>query len=93
MAIKLPLRFRLLHLMASKTEANVHDLMKDLRAEYGNEGQFSVKSFENHLTSMRASGLIEETDVNLDDQGKLLETFTITDFGRGRLKYLPNSWK
>lgn len=93
MAIKLPLRFRLLHLMATKNEANVHDLMKDLRAEYGNEGQFSVKSFEKHLTSMRASGLIEETDVNLDENGKLLETFTITEFGRGRLTYLPKSWK
>ncbi|ABA88227.1 winged-helix DNA-binding domain protein [Syntrophotalea carbinolica DSM 2380] len=93
MAIKLPLRFRLLHLMSSKSEANVHDLMKDLRAEYGNEGQFSVKSFEKHLTSMRASGLIEETDVDIDEQGKLLETFTITDFGRDRLKYLPGSWK
>jgi DNA-binding PadR family transcriptional regulator len=93
MAIKLPLRFRLLHLMSTKTQANVHDLMKELKTEYGNEGQFSVKSFEKHLTSMRASGLIQEIDVDIDAQGKLLETFTITDFGRGRLKYLPASWK
>lgn len=93
MAIKLPLRFRLLHLMSTRNQANVHDLMKELKAEYGNEGQFSVKSFEKHLASMRASGLIQEIDVDIDAQGKLLETFTITDFGRGRLKYLPASWK
>ncbi len=93
MANKLPLRFRLLHLMSTKIKANVHDLMKDLRAEYGKEGQFSVKSFEKHLTSMRASGLIEEVDVDIDEQGNLLETFAIADFGRGRLKYLPSSWK
>jgi len=93
MAIKLPLRFRLLHLMSTKDRATVHDLMRDLKAEYGGEGQFSVKSFEKHLTSMRASGLIEEVDVDIDERGKLLETFTITDFGRGRLKYLPGSWK
>jgi DNA-binding PadR family transcriptional regulator len=93
MAKKLPLRFRLLHVISKKDSVTVKSLLDDLRGEYGHEGQFSNKSFENHLTSMRAVGLIEEMDVDLDGQGHLVETFAITEFGKSRLRYLPRAWK
>lgn len=89
----LPMRFRLLYQMANTKTINVYELMEALSNDYGNEGQFTLKSFNNHLASMRAVGLIEEVEVDMDTQGNLLETFAITDFGRTRLKHLPRAWR
>ncbi len=47
-----------------------------------------------HMDSLRAVGMIEEVDVQLEnEQGDLLITYQITDYGKSRLVYLPKEWQ
>ncbi|ABA88195.1 winged-helix DNA-binding domain protein [Syntrophotalea carbinolica DSM 2380] len=93
MATVLPMRFRLLHYFSTVKEASTRQLMDGLRSEYGTEGQFNESVINEHLMSMRAGGLIETNDIELDAAGNLVVNYSITEFGQGRLKYLPESWK
>jgi len=89
----LPLRFRVLHYASQKDSFNYHDLLKDLKEEYGDDGQFNKDMMNLHTDSLRAVGMIEETDVDFDQNKELLVQYKITDYGRERLSYLPAEWK
>lgn len=89
----LPLRFRVLHYASKKESFNYHDLLKDLKEEYGSDGQFNKGMMNLHIDSLRAVGMIEETDVDFDKNKELLVQYRITDYGRDRLGYLPAEWK
>jgi DNA-binding PadR family transcriptional regulator len=94
MNYKLPLRFRILHLLIhAKGPISVHAIQRELANEYGGEGQFSQKHLDNHLLSMKAVGLISGTDPFFDDHGQVHEMYLITDFGRSRVPYLPIAWR
>lgn len=67
--------------------------MDALKPEYGTEGQFKDSLVENHLASMRAVGMIEDTDMSIDAANNLIQRFKITDYGQSRLAYLPKSWR
>jgi hypothetical protein len=45
-----------------------------------------------HTDSLAAVGMIEPVKTELEN-GNLLITYKITDYGRDRLKYLPAEWK
>lgn len=91
--MKLPLRFRILHLMSEKDSISSDEIMDSLKDEYGGEGQFKKPVIDSHLQSMRAVGLIDVTDVDLDANENLKLRYKITDYGIDRLKYLPDAWK
>jgi len=91
--MKLPLRYRMLHLMSVKGQFNMAKIMDELKDEYGTEGQFKVAIMQNHLDSMRAVGLIEVTDAKLDANNNLDMQYEITDFGMSRLDLLPAGWE
>lgn len=91
--MKLPMRFRILHLLAGGQEMTGREVMDALRDEYSGEGQFKLGVINNHLQALRAVGMIEVADVQLDDKGELIEKFKITDYGKSRLKYLPKEWQ
>ena len=89
--MKLPLRFRILHLLSQEHSLSEREVMDHLESEYGNEGQFIKSNFENHLESMRAVGMVEPTEATIDAKGKLQQKYKITDYGRQRLSYLPKN--
>jgi len=92
--MKLPLRFRILHLLAvEKKPLTPDEIIEKLKAEYQGERQFTKKAVIGHLESMKAVALIEAVEVYLDKNGDLVEKFQISDFGKDRLKYLPAQWK
>lgn len=91
--MKLPMRFRILHLISKNTSMSDRDIMDQLQSEYGGEGQFKTSIIDLHLASMRAVGMIEPTDLSLSPAGELQQKFKITDYGRSRLSYLPDSWR
>ncbi len=88
----LPLRFRIVHYAAGKSAFTVRDLLHDLQQEYGGEKQFSPKMLSHHCESLRASGILTATDVDIDSDGTPLITYHITEYGSSRLSYLPRKW-
>ena len=89
---KLPMRFRILHLMSENEKLSDLEVMEALKEEYGSEGQFKLATVNTHLQSMRAVGMVENADVSLDESGKLDIKYKITSYGESRLKYLPKGW-
>lgn len=89
----LPLRFRVLHYASQKDNFTYLDLINDLKAEYGNDGQFNKGMMTLHIDSLRAVGMIEEDNVDFDKNNELLVSYKITDYGRERLSFLPADWK
>ena len=92
MAYTLPMRFRILHIISQHEDINRQELMDALQPEYGCEGQWNNALVENHLASMRAVGMIEDTDISVDAANNLIQRFKITEYGQSRLAYLPKAW-
>jgi len=92
MAYTLPMRFRILHIISKKEDIDLKELMTALKPEYGNEGQLKESIVENHLASMRAVGMINDTKIMIDSSDKLVQRVKITEYGQSRLAYLPKSW-
>lgn len=94
MAGLLPLKFRILHYAAkAKGTFSVVDLLRDLKDDYGSDGQFNKKMLSNHLDSLRAVGMIETAKAEFDAQGELMIDYKVTDYGKSRLSYLPKEWQ
>lgn len=89
----LPMRFRVLHYASQKESFNYHDLLKDLKEEYGNDGQFNKGMVLLHIDSLRAVGMIEEGDVDFDKNKELIVQYNITEYGKSRLSLLPKEWQ
>ena len=90
----LPLRFRLLHFLSTVDKANVDQLMDGLRADYGNESQFTKAKFKNHALSMKANAVIDEVELGVTPDGELDVYYCINDEGRKLLaSYLPEEYK
>lgn len=88
----LPFRFRLLDYLGSVDSATPKESMVALESEYGQMKYFNLPEVEEHFLSMRANGIADEIDVQLDEDGQVEARYRITDFGRELLdKYLP-SW-
>lgn len=94
MADLLPLKFRILHYASqAKNHFSALDIMRDLKNEYGSDGQFKKAMISNHLDSLRAVGMIETTKAEFDANGELVIDYRITDYGKSRLSYLPPQWQ
>jgi hypothetical protein len=92
MATKLPLRFRILHVISQNAGITTKGIMDLLKGEYGKEGQFRDGVISEHLASMRAVGMIVNQSIEMDASQRLIEKVEITDYGKSRLKLLPQSW-
>jgi DNA-binding PadR family transcriptional regulator len=87
--MKLPMRFRILHLISEQDSLSALEIMDILEMEYGTEGQFKIAIIDTHLASMKAVGMIEITEAVLDVGGQIKQKYRITEYGWDRLKYLP----
>jgi len=89
---KLPMRFRILNYMLDKDQVALQHVLDGLRPEYGKEGQFNAKVINEHLMSMKFSGLIDEVGLEFSEDKELQVFYSITGVGRSRMKYLPHHW-
>lgn len=92
MAYTLPMRFRMLHIISKNEDIDCGELITALKPEYGTEGQLKASIIENHLASMRAVGMIKDTQLSVNESNELIQRVKITEYGRSRLAYLPKSW-
>lgn len=83
---KLPLRFSILKLL-SKTEGGLtpDQVYLALHDTYEGEKQCEIDTIDGHLMSMRGVGLVDDTRADYDDDGRLVTTYTITEYGMSKV--------
>ncbi len=88
----LPLKYSLVKFMNGKTGITPEELLEGAKKIYGNERQLSLVNVEKHLAALRASGLIEMVNVELNGNGDLHCFYKLTAYGQSRLKkYVPEN--
>ena len=89
-AAKLPLKYSLVKYMNGKASITAKEFFERAQPDYGNEKQLTLGNVEGHLESLRAAGLIETVDIELDGAGDLNCSYKLTGYGHSRLKkYIP----
>lgn len=88
MAKEIPMKQRELLWISQHANSTVDDVMEALKDEYGNEGQFKRKVFDQHLAVMRATGLLKVTEESLDNAGNLVVKYAITNYGRSEMRFI-----
>ena len=87
--MKAPLRFSLLrHLIDRPCPATPYNVFEALKNLYGRERQFTLPFIEDHLESLRGVGLVKVVEA-AEENGKLILSYQITDYGRLRGRGLP----
>jgi hypothetical protein len=88
----LPLKYSLVKFMNGKTSITPEELLERAKDNYGCERQLSLDNVEKHLSALRASGLIEMVNVELNGNGDLNCFYKLTAYGQSRLKkYVPEN--
>lgn len=77
----LPARTAVLKYLYDNDDGDVDEIMKSLKELYGREGQFTKARFVDHVMSLEANGLVNETGYELDKNGELSVRYKINDDG------------
>ena len=87
--MKLPLKTRVFTYAIDNSPFTLDMLMESLSAEYKEEKQFTTNLIEKYLVAYCGVNVIKPVESDAGDT-KILQ-FTITEFGRQNLKYLPKN--
>jgi hypothetical protein len=83
----LPVRAAVLkYLFDQRSGGDVNEIMKALKATYGNEKQFTKARFIDHVMSLEANGLVNEAGYGLDENSELVIRYQINDDGINSIK-------
>ena len=86
----LPARTAVLNYLYKVGSADVNEIMEALKPQYGNERQFTKKSYLDHVMSLEANGLLVLVGYELDKDGELALRYEINDDGKATVeKYIP----
>lgn len=88
MTVKSPLKLRILECVSDNHAASAADITRLLHEEYAGERHFSRKAVESHMHSLKTVGLVEESDVSLNENGQFVIKYQITENGQKRLAAL-----
>lgn len=92
---KLPLRFSILNILnqTGGQPLSTKEIYIKMAEEYRGEGQFGLEQMELHLMAIKATGLIEASAPYFDEYEEARYNYSITDYGRSRIKYLPSAYQ
>lgn len=86
----LPVRTAVLTYLFDVKEADLNEIMSALAPLYGQEKQFTKARFVDHVMSLEANGLVEETGYGLDENNELSVRYRINAEGISSVKkYVP----
>jgi len=87
--MKLPLKFRILQVIASEPGVSNCEMATRIAAEYPGERQARRSVVADHLTAFETMGMINSRPLALAEDGSLVEGLTLTAYGLDRLRFLP----
>ena len=91
--MKLPLKFRILQMIAAEQVISNREVARKIALEYSGERQAHEKVVTDHLTAFETTGMIACRAVAVGRDGCLEEELVVTSYGLTRLKYLPKRAK
>ena len=83
------MRFAILFTISEHDSISDFEVMEKISPVYRGERQFNRRTIWGHLDALRAAGLIEEVTTILDQNSEITTSYTITQRGRQRLRFLP----
>jgi len=90
----LPVRTAVLNYLYKTREADISQIMEELRPEYGGEKQFNKDMFLEHVMSLEANGLVEMKSYKLDEKNNLVLQYKINEDGNHTVeKYIPKKFR
>lgn len=89
----LPVRTAVLKYLFDNEGGDVEEIMKSLKDMYGKEKQFTKARFVDHVMSLEANGLVNETGYELDEKGELRVRYKINDDGIHTIEKYVNKSK
>lgn len=89
----LPMKFRLLQLIAAEPGVTSVALAERVAAEYRGERQARRAVVEDHLVSMQTVGIVLATPKAVDAGGSLIQEYVLTPYGAQRLRFLPRRYR
>jgi hypothetical protein len=87
--MKLPLKFRMLQLIAAERGISNVEVAARIAAEYAGERQSGQTLVEDHIAAFETAGMITSRPTGMAASGTLVQTLTLTTYGLGRLRFLP----
>lgn len=85
---ELPIKFRTLQIIKENEGINDEDIFKMLKKEYPRDRIVNFRGIGEYLISLKAVGLIEVINVTFTNSGELKQSYKITPYGKGRMKYI-----
>lgn len=90
----LPARTAVLHYMSTVDKADVHQVMEALKSKYGEEKQFTVPLFVEHIMSLECNGYVDQVGYELDENQQLKILYKINADGLYAVqKYISSEYK
>lgn len=88
---QLPVKFRVIQAIFQQEGLSNQEIFEVLKKEYPLDRSVNEQGVDNYLLSLKAVGLIEIASATSDKNGKLLQCYTITDYGASRMKYVSHT--
>ncbi|TGE32874.1 hypothetical protein [Desulfosporosinus sp. Sb-LF] len=85
---QIPVKFRIVQVISQIEGVSNQQILGMLKIEYPLDRSVHEKGVEDYLLTLKAVGLIELTNVTLNNKGKLKQYYKITDYGASRMKYI-----
>ncbi len=90
--MKLPIKFRLMQMIAAGGVRTTSDVLRVLQMEYSGERCVNSKTITEYLQSLRVCGLLEmDLTGEFDEFGVPVKNCRVTEYGKGRLTFIAAS--
>lgn len=84
--MKAPLRLVIASLLADGTPRSAEEIATALRPAYPGERQINARNLDAQAQALRAVGIVAVAAERIDDRGGLVQSYTLTDYGREKMR-------
>ena len=80
-----PMKTRIVEVFKNGELLNAKAIHEIVLYDYPSERYCSIKTIEDHLKSLKAVGILNEEGSYIDDDGNLVSTYRISEYGLDKL--------
>lgn len=85
--MKAPLRLTVASVLLDGIPRTAEELAVLLRPDYPGERQINPKNLDYQAQALRAVGIVAVAEERIDENGRLVQSYTLTGYGREKVKH------